>query len=388
MTSIALIVAGGSGLRFGSQVPKQYLALKGKTILTQTIHRFLSHPEMDHVQVVIREGDEAYYTEATAELRTHPDYPKLLPFTYGGALRQDSVRHGLEALQSLHPKIVLIHDAARPFASQALISRVIAKTKEVGAAIPGLPVTDTVKHITGWQENPMIRDTLDRNTLALAQTPQGFSYPLILAAHQQHQGKPVTDDASLCEHVAIVTGEASNIKITHPADIEGYSMTQTRVGQGFDVHRFTETPVENGIVWLCGIPVSHSHGVIAHSDGDVALHALADALLGAAGLGDIGQHFPPSDMQWKDRASSYFITHIMGLLQTKGARVQNVDVTVIAERPKVGPYREKMQAKLAELLQIPLDHANIKATTTEKLGFLGREEGIAAMAVATIIIDQ
>ena len=385
--TFALIVAGGAGLRFAGPLPKQYIDIDGQFVLTRTLKTFINHPAIDKILVVIKPGDEAHYATAINGL----DQAKLLPPAYGGVERQDSVRLGLEALRTNAPSTVLIHDAVRPFVSTELISAVIRSMLKAQAAIPVLPVTDTIKQVTDWHQNPQSLSTLPRANLASVQTPQGFAFNLIDQLHQQYSGQSFTDDAALCEAngvlISLVPGEKTNIKITTQQDIADITMSRIHSGQGFDVHRFTDEPILDAQIWLCGIAVPHTHQVIAHSDGDVALHALADALLGAAGLDDIGAHFPPSDPQWKDCASAHFITHIMGLLAAKNARIQNVDVTIIAELPKVGPVREKMRARLAELLQIPSEHVNIKATTTEKLGFLGRSEGIAAQAIATILFN-
>jgi 2-C-methyl-D-erythritol 4-phosphate cytidylyltransferase/2-C-methyl-D-erythritol 2,4-cyclodiphosphate synthase len=383
--TIALIVAGGAGQRFGGAVPKQYATIAGQPILARTLQTFLDMAEIDGILVVIRKEDAPYYQACIEALRAHPRIDILLPSCMGGALRQDSVRHGLVALEPSNPDIVLIQDAVRPFVSASLIRVVRESALQHGAAVPLVKVTDTIKEI---QDGKVLR-THDRERLGGAQTPQGFHFQTILRAHQSLQ-KSVTDDAELCEAmgiaVAVVPGEISNRKITMKEDLP--TNTITCVGQGYDVHRFTDAPLENASIPLCGVNVPHSHGIVAHSDGDVAIHALVDAMLGAVALGDIGQHFPPSDDRWKGMPSKHFLAHALTLLAEKNAILQHIDVTIIAERPKVGPYREAMQASLSDITGLPITRISIKATTTERLGFTGRKEGIAAMAVATVVVKD
>lgn len=382
MTScIALIVAAGSGERFGSERPKQYLDLAGEPVLRRTIRAFLDHPAIDGVQVVIQAAHRDLYDAAVAGL----GLPEPVP---GGATRQDSVRNGLEHLAASEPSpfAVLIHDAARPLVPAETIARVRAALDTAPAALAAVPVTDTLKR----GEDGFSTGTVDRAGLWRAQTPQGFRFADILAAHRALAGAALTDDAALAEQaglpVALVVDSPDNFKITNPDDLSraarlmSPALPDLRTGLGFDVHRFA--PGDH--IMLCGVRVPHDQRLEGHSDADVALHALTDALLGALGAGDIGSHFPPSDPQWRGADSAVFLRHAAGLIQARGGIVAHVDVTVIGERPKVGPHRAAMVARLAELLDIAPDRVSVKATTTEKLGFTGRGEGIAAQAIATV----
>ena len=338
---IALIVAAGRGTRLNKDIPKQYLRLAGEPILRHTIKAFINHPSIDTVQVIIHPDDRALYDDAVIGL-------SLPEPVLGGETRQDSVRLGLESLKGKKPEKILIHDAARPFVSSRLISEVIEGLAEHQAIIPTLPIADTIKRV----ENKYITATIDRHGLAVAQTPQGFHFDTILSAHKTLQNQTFTDDASLCEAaditVATVLGSCDNIKITTPEDLQraeniqnSHMIFETRVGNGFDVHRFKEAAnPENNYIMLCGIPVSHDKAIEAHSDGDVGLHAIVDALLGSIGTGDIGQHFPPSDPQWEGKDSSHFLSHAASLVANAGARIVNIDVTLICERPKVGVFYE------------------------------------------------
>lgn len=373
--TIALIVAGGKGSRFSASTPKQYSPWQGSPILRHTIMAFLQCPAIDHVQVVIAPEDRPLYEQAVAGLN-------LLPPTIGGVTRQISVRQGLQALAAYQPGKVLIHDAARPFVSSALIERIITALDSTQAVIPALPLHDTIKQAA----HGLITATLDRQTLFSAQTPQGFHYSQILELHQRFQAHAFTDDAALCEQagleVTLVEGERHNRKITTTKDIP--MRYETRIGSGFDAHRFKPATSPNPHVMLGGIAVPYEQVLEAHSDGDVVLHALVDALLGAIGKGDIGQHFPPSDPQWKDADSSQFVAHACRLVQEAGGRIINADLTLIGEAPRVGPYRTQMAQTVAALLGIEQFRVNIKATTTEKMGFTGRKEGLAAQAVVGI----
>ena len=378
--TIALIVAAGRGQRLGDPIPKQYLDLAGRPVLRRTVEAFLAHPQIDAVRVVIRPDDSERYRAAVAGL-------DLLPPVPGGAERQDSVRAGLESLESLAPKSVLIHDAARPLVDRATITRTLEALERHDGAIAGLPVTDTVKR----SRDGLAGETIDRSGLWRAQTPQSFRYGAILAAHRAACGQALTDDAAVAEHaglaVALVLGHEDNIKITSPDDLlraarlVGGGVPDVRVGNGYDVHRFG--PGEQ--VMLCGIAVAHEQGLIGHSDADVGLHAITDALLGAIGDGDIGMHFPPSDPRWRGADSATFLRHALGLVTGRGGKLSHVDVTVICERPKVGPHRGAMVARLAEILGLDAARISVKATTTEGLGFTGRREGIAAQATATVV---
>lgn len=381
MRAVALIVAGGSGSRFGGPVPKQYRRLAGVPVLRRTVETFLTHPAVGRVQVVIRAEDAALYADAVAGL----DLP---PPVIGGADRQESVRRGLEALSGADA--VLIQDAARPCVPVEVIDRVLAAVQPGAGAIAALPVADTL-----WRGPDAVCDTLvDRQNLWRAQTPQGFMLTDILAAHRAAEGQGLTDDAAVATaaglKVHLVEGSPVSAKITTEADLTEaetrlrQNLTDIRVGTGFDVHAF----VDGDSVTLCGLTIPHTRGLAGHSDADVGLHALTDAILGALAAGDIGQHFPPSDPRWKGADSAQFLRHAAHLVAARGGVIAHTDVTLICERPKVGLHRAAMQARVAEILGIALDRVSIKATTTEKLGFTGREEGIAAQAVATLRLPE
>ncbi len=373
---IALIVAAGTGERCGGELSKQYQPVAGVPMLRRSAEAFLRHSGVDAVRVVMHPEHGALYARAMAGLN-------LLPPAHGGASRQESVKRGLESLEELAPDLVLIHDAARPFVSAEVIDRVIAGLKDATAVLPCLPVADTLKRVGGGT----VLETIPRAGLYAAQTPQGFRYPEILTLHRAAKTS-VTDDVALYEAAGIkvlaVAGEAGNFKITTEEDMaraESMIGYETRVGTGFDVHPFEDSGAG---VTLCGVKIPHRQKLKGHSDADVGLHALVDALLGAIGAGDIGQHFPPSDMKWKNADSGRFVEHTVGLVKAQGGRIINVDITIICEQPKIGAHREAMRNRVAELLEIAPERVNIKATTTEKLGFTGREEGIAAQAVASV----
>jgi 2-C-methyl-D-erythritol 4-phosphate cytidylyltransferase/2-C-methyl-D-erythritol 2,4-cyclodiphosphate synthase len=379
-TAIALIVAAGRGSRFGAAAPKQYVELAGRPVLRHSLETFLKHPQIDAVRVVIHADDRAMYQAAASGLSP------LEPVT-GGATRQESVRRGLESLRDRAPGIVLIHDAARPLVDSALIDRMLAALAASPGAIPVLPVADTVKRAS----NGIVQETLDRQTLWRAQTPQAFRYGEIMAAHNAAAGRELTDDAAVAEAaglaVALVPGQEENFKVTTEADLIRARQllvpaTDIRVGNGFDVHRFG--PGDK--IMLCGIEVPHTQGLVGHSDADVGLHALTDAILGAIGAGDIGQHFSPSDPRWKGADSAQFLSHAASLVKARGGRILSGDITLICERPKVGPHREKMVARVAAILGLEPSRISVKATTTEGLGFTGRAEGIAAQATASIAL--
>jgi 2-C-methyl-D-erythritol 4-phosphate cytidylyltransferase/2-C-methyl-D-erythritol 2,4-cyclodiphosphate synthase len=375
----ALIVAAGRGTRFGGDVPKQYLPLGAGTVLRHAVTAFTHHQRIDGVQVVIRDEDRAIFDAAVAGL-------PLLPPVPGGTERQDSVRLGLEALASYHPARVLIHDGARPFPDAGLIDQVIDGLDRAPAAIPALPLGDTIKRV----KNGVIRETIDRSLLWRAQTPQGFHFRPILAAHRKAAGRTLTDDAAVAEATGIapiiVAGSEDNLKVTTANDLAAAErllasrLVDVRVGQGFDVHGFA--PGDH--VMICGVAIPHDQSLAGHSDADVGLHALTDALLGAIGAGDIGMHFPPSDSRWRGAASHRFLRHAADLVRDRGGLVASVDVTIICERPKIGPHRARMIEQVAEILGIATDRVSVKATTTERLGFTGRGEGIAAQAIATV----
>lgn len=376
---VALIVAGGCGARFGAERPKQYLDLAGRSVLHRSVSAFLDHPDVSGVRVVIHPDMRDLYEEAVAGL----DLPEPVA---GGAQRQDSVRNGLEALAGDPPDLVLIHDAARPLVDAGTISAVIAALADHPAALAAVPVADTLKR----GEHGVVSGTVDRNGLWRALTPQGFRFQDILAAHRAAAGLALTDDAAVAEHaglpVALVRTNEENFKVTTPEDLDRAErivmsrLGDVRVGQGFDVHRFAE----GDHVMLCGVAVPHDARLEGHSDADVALHALTDAIFGAIGDGDIGSHFPPSEAKWKGMDSVVFLRHAVECVAARGGMLAHVDVTIICERPKIGPHREAMVARLAEVLGIDPSRVSVKATTTEKLGFTGRREGIAAQAVATV----
>jgi len=377
-----LIVAAGRGVRAGRGLPKQYRRIGGTSVLARAVAPFLDHCAVAEVRVAIHPDDRALYDRATAGL-------VLAEPVAGGATRQESVKNGLEAWVSsaLSPDIVLIHDAARCFVTAEVIDRVIAAVDETAGAIPALAVADTLKR----GDEGRVVETVPREGLWRAQTPQGFPFRAILEAHRAAADTEMTDDAAVAEAaglpVRIVEGAESNRKLTHAADFAhgergNAPALEPRVGSGFDVHRFTD----GGHVWLCGIKIPHSHGLSGHSDADAGLHALTDALLGAIAAGDIGKHFPPSDPQWKDAASDRFLAHAAALLAAAGGRVAHCDITLICERPKLAPHIAAMRGRIAEILEIDAARVSVKATTTEKLGFTGRGEGLAAQATATVML--
>jgi 2-C-methyl-D-erythritol 4-phosphate cytidylyltransferase/2-C-methyl-D-erythritol 2,4-cyclodiphosphate synthase len=375
----AVVVAAGRGSRFGGALPKQYLPLGGASVLRHAVAAFATHPRIDGVQVVIRDEDRATFARSMAGLAT-------LPPVAGGAERQDSVRLGLEALLPFEPGLVLVHDGARPFPGRALIDRVIAALQSAPAAIPALPLGDTIKRV----EDGVIRETIDRSQLWRAQTPQGFHFPATLAAHRAAVGRVLTDDAAVAEAAgiapAVVMGEEDNLKVTTAADLAAAErlllarLGDVRVGHGIDVHAFG--PGDH--VMICGVAVAHDKSLIGHSDADVGLHALTDALLGAIGAGDIGLHFPPSDPRWRGAPSDRFLRHAADLILEKGGSIAAVDVTIVCERPKLAPHRAAMVERVAQILAVAPARVSVKATTTDRLGFTGRGEGIAAEAVATV----
>lgn len=380
MSVAALIVAAGRGTRIGSTLPKQYITLGGAALLRHTTQAFARHPRIDMVRAAIHPDDRRHYDDATAGLG-------LLDPVTGGASRQESVRLGLESFQELAPDHILIHDGARPFPDSAVIDRVISALDTNPGVIAALPVNDTLKRAT---KDGYAGETVDRSNLWRAQTPQGFHYPAILQAHKDLAGEELTDDAAVAERAGIrvhmVPGSEDNFKVTEPADVTraerhlSQTYGETRVGSGFDVHRFG--PGDQ--VTLCGISIAHDHALIGHSDADVAMHAATDALLGALGAGDIGHHFPPGDPQWKGAASHIFLEKAGSLVTGAGARICNLDLTIICEAPRIGPHRDAMVARIAGILDVTPDRISIKATTTEGLGFTGRGEGIAAQATATV----
>lgn len=389
MNTAAIIAAAGRGSRAAGSatVPKQYCRLGGKAMLRHSLETFLRHPGIDRVLTVIGEADRKLYQAAAKGLNG-----KLLAPVPGGATRQESVFAGLRALQNAPPQNVLIHDAARPFVSARLIERVLEALKQHRACLAALPVADTLK----YAEDGIVRRTVDRSRLWRAQTPQGFDFQTIFQAHERAAGLGLadfTDDASLAEwsgvEVAVVEGAVENWKVTTAEElllarrlIEASSpyAFPVRTGTGFDVHAFA--PGDH--VMLCGVRIPHDRALKGHSDADAGLHALTDALLGAIGAGDIGMHFPPSDPQWREAPSRVFLSHAAQMIARSGGRIVNVDITVVCEEPKIGPYRDQMRETIAQILGIGTGFVSLKATTTEGLGFTGRREGIAAMASANV----
>jgi 2-C-methyl-D-erythritol 4-phosphate cytidylyltransferase / 2-C-methyl-D-erythritol 2,4-cyclodiphosphate synthase len=384
----ALIVAAGRGTRAARSGagPKQYALIGGKTVLERSLSAFTDHPGIEAVKVVIHPDDVEAYEHAVRAIGSS----KLLKPVFGGATRQASVLHGLEDLSSSPPDGVLIHDAARPFVSAATISSVIAALRHHSGALAALQVSDTLKRAS----DGLVAETIPRSGLWRAQTPQGFRFAPMLAAHRKAAAAALdtfTDDAAIAEwaglDVAIVEDASRNVKITTVEDLEVAeqqiaSAMEPRVGTGFDVHRFCD----GDHVWLGGVRIPHTHKLEGHSDADVVLHALTDALLGAIGDGDIGQHFPPSDQKWKGAASKLFLEDAARRIRERGGRVGNVDITVLAEAPRVGPHRPAMQDLIGGILGLPASKVGIKATTTEQMGFTGRREGIAAMATALVFL--
>ncbi|MGH6968242.1 MAG: bifunctional 2-C-methyl-D-erythritol 4-phosphate cytidylyltransferase/2-C-methyl-D-erythritol 2,4-cyclodiphosphate synthase [Stellaceae bacterium] len=376
---IALVVAAGRGTRLGAELPKQYLPVAGQPLLRHSLATLAAHPGIGRVRVVYNPDDAKHYARASAGL-------ELLPPVAGGAARQDSVRLGLESLALLAPEHVLIHDGARPFLDSGTIDRVLAALAEAPAAVPALKLADTVKRAADGR----VLETVDRAQLWRVQTPQGFRYGEILAAHRAARGMDLPDDAAVAEGaglaVRLVAGSEDNVKVTTPDDLaraERWAAARcgdVRTGQGFDVHAFG--PGDH--VWLCGIKVPHGHGLVGHSDADCGLHALTDAILGALGAGDIGVHFPPSNPQWRGAPSHRFLRHAADLVARADGGIAHVDVTLICESPKISPHRAAMVARIAEILGLDPQRVSVKATTTERLGFTGRGEGIAAQAVATL----
>jgi 2-C-methyl-D-erythritol 4-phosphate cytidylyltransferase/2-C-methyl-D-erythritol 2,4-cyclodiphosphate synthase len=381
-TVAAIVVAAGRGRRAGGGLPKAYQQLGGEPMIRLSLGLMTGHAEISLVQPVVHPDDISLYQAAAQGLA-------LLPAVFGGATRQASVWAGLEALAPHQPDLVLVHDAARPFASPALISRAVAAAA-CGAAIPGIAVADTVKSVDA---NGRVAQTLDRTQLRAIQTPQAFRFSTLLDAHRRAGEAGVadfTDDAALMEwagaEVAVFAGEAGNVKLTTADDfaraeaLRLAALSDIRVGTGYDVHAFGD----GDHVTLGGIKIPHPRGLSGHSDADVALHALVDAILGALAEGDIGAHFPPSDAKWRGAASDRFLQFAVERVRARGGMIAHLDVSLICEAPRIGPYRDAMREQIAALAVLPLERVAVKATTNEKLGFVGREEGIAAFATATI----
>lgn len=379
----AIIVAAGRGLRAGPGGPKQYRMMGGRTVIAHALDAFCTHGGVEMVQPVCHADDAQAFTAAAGGLIHLPPVP-------GGATRQASVRAGLRALAASAPEIVLIHDAARPFVSRDLISRAIEAASVTGAAVPGIAVADTIKEVDA---SGRVVGTPVRANLRIAQTPQAFRFDSILAAHEKaaKEGRDdFTDDAALAEWAGLTVttfeGDALNMKLTTPEDFAreearlAASLGDVRTGTGYDVHAFG--PGDH--LMICGVRVPHDKGFLAHSDGDVGLHALVDAILGALADGDIGAHFPPSDPKWKGASSDRFLEDAVRRVRERGGRIANLEVTLICERPKIGPHRDAMRQRISEISGVALSRVAVKATTSEGLGFTGREEGIAATASATI----
>jgi 2-C-methyl-D-erythritol 4-phosphate cytidylyltransferase/2-C-methyl-D-erythritol 2,4-cyclodiphosphate synthase len=378
----AIIVAAGRGSRAGGDIPKAYQPVGGQPMIRFSLNLFSTDPDITVVQPVIHADDVALYENAAGGL-------DLLRPVFGGATRQASVRAGLEALIAHRPEIVLVHDAARPFASGALIGRAVAAAKN-SAAVPGIVLSDTVKAV---DERERVAQTLDRAALRAIQTPQGFAFDALLAAHRRAAAAArddFSDDAALMEWaghpVTVFAGEASNVKLTLAEDftraesLRLVALADVRMGTGYDVHAFAD----GDHVMLGGVKIPHARGLSGHSDADAPLHALVDALLGALAEGDIGVHFPPSDPQWRGAASEKFLRFAVERVHARGGMIAHLDVTVICEAPRIGPYRDAIRERIAAIAGLALDRVAVKATTSEKLGFIGRGEGIAALATATV----
>jgi 2-C-methyl-D-erythritol 4-phosphate cytidylyltransferase / 2-C-methyl-D-erythritol 2,4-cyclodiphosphate synthase len=381
---VAVIVAGGRGERAGGAVPKQYRTLAGTPAIRTTLSAFCNNQQVAVVQPVIHPSDESLFRAASAGLG------KLQEPVPGGATRQISVRSGLRALQPHAPELVLIHDAARPFLTGGLIDRAVEAGRRHGAAIPGLAIADTVK-VVG--QDATVAETLDRSRLRTVQTPQAFGFDLIVDAHRRAEAAgrdDFTDDAALAEwaghRVSVFEGEAGNVKLTTNEDfaraelMRAAALADVRTGNGFDVHAFAD----GDHVVLGGVRIPHHRGVTGHSDADVALHALVDAILGALAEGDIGQHFPPSDPQWRGASSDRFLAFACERVRARGGIIGHLDVTIVCEAPRVSPYRDAMRARIAAIAGVSASRVAVKATTSEKLGFTGRSEGLVAMATATV----
>tara|TARA_B100001179_G_C18596132_1_gene407335 strand:- start:1312 stop:2439 length:1128 start_codon:yes stop_codon:yes gene_type:complete len=373
MSRIAvLIVAAGKSSRFGGEIPKPYVLLQGKPVVQHSIDAF-----------------RAVLPEARLLVVVHPSHGEFVQkldvdTVAGGEERHHSVERGLEALAEDAPDQVLIHDAARPYVTAALITRIVAALEESPAVIPATAVTDTIKQV----QDSIVTQTLPRAQLRAVQTPQGFDYAALCAAYEQLDGSGITDDAMVMEQaghwVAVIEGDEANRKLTTAHDRRDIHMKETRIGQGVDVHQLYEDAARP--LMICGVEVPSKLALRGHSDADVGLHALVDAMLGALGKGDIGQHFPPSDPQWKNADSADFVAEAVRLMQSAGGALINADLTIIGESPKIGPHRAAMQQRVAALLDVAPERINIKATTTEELGFTGRKEGLAAQAVVSIAL--
>ncbi|HZD28163.1 MAG TPA: bifunctional 2-C-methyl-D-erythritol 4-phosphate cytidylyltransferase/2-C-methyl-D-erythritol 2,4-cyclodiphosphate synthase [Xanthobacteraceae bacterium] len=379
----AVVVAGGRGLRAGGDLPKQYRQIFGEPVIRPSLAALANHAGVSLVQPVIHADDAALFRAASAGI-------SVLPPVHGGATRQASVRAGLEALRPHGPQLVLVHDAARPFASEALIARAIAAGRASGAAVPVIAVADTVKTVDAAG---CVTGTIDRVHLRMVQTPQAFGFAALLDAHGRAKAAgrdDFTDDAALAEwaglKVTTFEGEAENVKLTTDGDFvraeaaKFAALSDVRMGFGFDVHSFDA----GNHVMLGGVRISHPRGLSGHSDADVVLHALVDAILGALADGDIGVHFPPSDPQWRGASSDRFLAFAAKRVRALGGLIAHLDVTIVCEAPRIGPHRDAMRARIAEIAGVAIERVAVKATTSEKMGFTGRGEGMAAFANATV----
>ena len=379
----AVVVAGGRGLRAGGDLPKQYRQIFGEPVIRPSLAALANHAGVSLVQPVIHADDAALFRAASAGI-------SVLPPVHGGATRQASVRAGLEALQPHGPQLVLVHDAARPFASEALIARAITAGRASGAAVPVIAVADTVKTVDAAG---CVTGTIDRAHLRMVQTPQAFGFAALLDAHGRAKAAgrdDFTDDAALAEwaglKVTTFEGEAENVKLTTDGDFvraeaaKFAALSDVRMGFGFDVHSFDA----GDHVMLGGVRISHPRGLSGHSDADVVLHALVDAILGALADGDIGVHFPPSDPQWRGASSDRFLAFAAERVRARGGLIAHLDATIVCEAPRIGPHRDAMRARIAEIAGVAIERVAVKATTSEKMGFTGRGEGMAAFANATV----
>lgn len=382
MSTYAIIVAAGSGTRAGGEVPKQYQIIGDQPVIAHTVQAFLNHPQIDGVTVVIGKDHGQYFQNALSGF----DLPAPV---FGGDTRQQSVFNGLQSIADINPDSVLIHDAARPFISAQVIDNVISALEQVECSIPAVEVVDTITQV----EKNLITGKLNRSTLRAVQTPQGFNFNAIYTAHKTAADAgdtTATDDSALMSSVTVVQGDCANIKLTTASDITQANqimsqnnfanLNDIRVGQGYDVHAFED----GDHVTLCGEKIPYTKTLKGHSDADVAMHALTDAILGAISEGDIGKHYPPSDPQWKGAASEIFLKGAVKLVEDRGGRLAHCDITIICEAPKLRPHIDAMRQTMGNIMGLELDRMSIKATTSEQLGFTGRGEGIAAMATATV----
>lgn len=386
VNNLALIVAGGVGQRFSNILPKQYAKVCEKSILRRSIEAFASHPEICSVLVVIHKTHLKMYEECVKDLLT---LQPLLQPVFGGDTRQASVQNGLQSLKAISPKNVLIHDAARPFVSACLISRVLEALQEHTVVDVQVPIVDAVRHTTDGS-------IINKEELRNIQTPQGFDYQTLCALHESYNGTNAPDDVALAYKkripVGCVRGEAGNLKITYKEDVAAMEasvssiMIMQRVGIGIDVHKLISRT--NSAIPICGILLPCDYVVEAHSDGDVGLHAITEAILGAIAEGNIGTHFPPSDMRWQNVASEFFLFHANQLLKKKKGYIINIDVTIVCEQPKIMPHAVAMRQNIAKILELDIEQVSVKATTTELMGFLGRKEGIMAQAICSIAMPK